>query len=77
MLVQALLGLEVDGFSRTVRLRPSLPGWLSRISVRNMCAADRRVDFDVVRDGHRVVVHVVDDGGLRIEAREASDPGVD
>jgi hypothetical protein len=29
------------------------------------------IDFDVVREGHRVLVHVLDDGGLRIEARQA------
>ncbi len=77
MLLQALLGLEVDGLGKVVRLRPSLLRWLSRVSVRNMCAADTRLDFDVVRNGHRVCVDVVDDGGLRIEAREASDPGVE
>ena len=74
MLLQALLGLEVDALSKVMRLRPSLPAWLSRISVRNMCAADARVDFDVVRDGHRVLVDVIEDGGLRLEAREATDP---
>ena len=29
------------------------------------------VDFDVVREGHKVLVEVIDDGGLRVETREA------
>ena len=70
MLLQALLGLEVDAFEGVVRLRPVLPTWLGRVSFRRLSVGSSHVDFDVVREGHRVLVHVVDDGGLRIEARE-------
>jgi glycogen debranching enzyme len=73
MLLQALLGLEVDALSGVVRLRPSLPEWLGHISVRELRVADRQIDFDVVREGHRLRVDVLDDGGLKIEAREAED----
>jgi glycogen debranching enzyme len=71
MLLQALLGLEVDAFGRVVRLRPVLPTWLGRVSFRKMRVAGSQVDFDVIREGHRVLVDVIDDGGLRIESREA------
>ena len=71
MLLQALLGLEVDAFEGIIRLRPVLPSWLGRVSVRKMRVNGQRVDFDVVREGHRVLVDVVEDGGLRIEARDA------
>jgi glycogen debranching enzyme len=71
MLLQALLGLEADAFAGVVRLRPVLPNWLGEVSFRNLRVAGRQVDFDVVREGHRLLVHVVDDGGLHIEAREA------
>ena len=70
MLLQALLGLEVDAFERTVRLRPVLPTWLSQLSFRKLQVGDTRIDLDVVRDGHRVIVDVLEDGGLRIEARQ-------
>jgi glycogen debranching enzyme len=73
MLLQALIGLEVDAFARVVRLRPGLPEWLGRISYRKLRVADTRIDFDVVREGHRTLVHVVDDGGMRVEAREADE----
>jgi hypothetical protein len=72
MLLQAMLGLEVDAFSGVLRLRPTLPQWLSRISFRNLRAADTRVDFDVVRQGHRIAVDVIEAGGLRVEVREAN-----
>ena len=71
MLLQALLGLEADAFERVVRLRPVLPSWLGRVSFRKMRVAGSQVDFDVIREGHRVIVDVIDDGGLRIEARDA------
>ena len=71
MLLQALFGLEADAFARVLRLRPMLPDWLGRVSVRKLRVAGSQVDFDVVREGHRVLVDVVDDGGMRIETREA------
>jgi glycogen debranching enzyme len=71
MLLQALLGLEVDAFERVVRLRPVLPNWLGRVSFRKLRVAGSQIDFDVIREGHRLIVDVIDDGGLRIEAREA------
>ena len=49
LLVQALLGLESDAFERVVRLRPLLPQWLSRISVRRLRVGGSSVDFDVLR----------------------------
>jgi glycogen debranching enzyme len=73
MLLQALLGLEVDALAGVVRLRPSLPEWLGRISVRELRAANRQLDFDVVREGHRLRVDVLDDGGLKVEAREVAE----
>ena len=71
MLLQAMLGLEADAFDGVVRLRPVLPNWLGRISFRKLRVAGKLVDFDVLREGHRLIVDVLDDGGLRIEAREA------
>jgi glycogen debranching enzyme len=71
MLLQALLGLEVDAFEGVVRLKPVLPNWLGRVSFRKMRVAGSQVDFDVIREGHRLIVDVIDDGGLKIETREA------
>jgi glycogen debranching enzyme len=71
MLLQALLGLEGDAFSGSVRLRPSLPSWLGRVSFRKLRIAGSSVDLDVVREGHRVIVDVIDAGGLRIDARDS------
>ncbi len=71
MLLQALVGLEADAFEGVVRLRPVLPNWLGRVSFRKLRVAGSQVDFDVIREGHRLIVDVIDDGGLRIESREA------
>lgn len=72
MLMQAMLGLEADALAGVVRLRPTLPEWIGRVSYRELRVADRHIDFDVVREGHRLRVDVLQDGGLRIEAREAA-----
>ena len=50
-----------DAFEGVVRLRPLLPTWLGRVSVRKLRVAGALVDFDVVREGHRTIVDVVDD----------------
>jgi glycogen debranching enzyme len=71
MLLQALLGLEADAFTRVIRLRPMLPNWLGRVSVRKLRVAGSQVDFDVIREGHRLLVDVIDSGDLRVEIREA------
>jgi glycogen debranching enzyme len=73
MLLQALLGLEANAFERVVRLRPLLPAWLGRVSLRKLRVAGTSVDLDVVREGHRTLVDVLDDGGLRFDVREAED----
>jgi glycogen debranching enzyme len=73
MLLQALLGLEADARAGVVRLRPLLPTWLSEVRVRKLRVGKRRVDFDIAREGHRTLVDVVDDGGLRFDVREARD----
>ncbi len=72
MLLQALLGLEVNARAGSLRLRPQLPNWLGRVSVRRLRVGSHAVDFDVVREGHRVLVDVLEDGGLRIDVREAA-----
>jgi hypothetical protein len=41
--------------------------------LRKLRLAGTRVDLDIVREGHRVIVDALDDGGLRIETREAED----
>jgi glycogen debranching enzyme len=71
MLLQTLLGLEVDALQGLVRLRPLLPVWLGRVSLRGLRVGKRALDLDVVRVGHRTEVDVLDDGGLRVEVREA------
>jgi glycogen debranching enzyme len=73
MLLQALLGLEADAPGGVLKLRPSLPEWLGHVSFRNLRVGDGLVDFDVLREGHRIRVDVLDDGGLRVEAREGQD----
>ena len=73
MLLQALLGLEANALAGSIRLRPQLPNWLGRVSVRRLRVGEHALDFDVVREGHRLLVDVLEDGGLRIDVREAAD----
>jgi glycogen debranching enzyme len=70
MLLQALLGLEVDASAGIVRFRPLLPFWLGRLSLRRLRVAGRAIDVDVFREGQRTLVDVPDDAGLQIEVGE-------
>ncbi len=72
MLLQAMLGLEVNATAKVVRLRPQLPRWLGRVSVRRLRVGQHAIDFDILREGHRVLVDVLEDDGLRVEVREAA-----
>jgi glycogen debranching enzyme len=71
MLLQALLGLEADALSGAIRLRPSLPEWLGRVSYRGLRVGSTEVDFDIFREGHRLRVEMLEVGGLKAEVREA------
>ncbi|MDQ6671556.1 MAG: amylo-alpha-1,6-glucosidase, partial [Chloroflexota bacterium] len=73
MLLQALLGLEANAFEGVVRLRPDLPNWLGRVSFRKLRVAGTQIDFDVIRQGHQLLVEVGDAGGLRVEVRQAEE----
>jgi glycogen debranching enzyme len=72
MLLQALLGLEADAHAGVLRLQPNLPPWIKRLRYRNLHVAGECVDFEVVREGKRLVVEVADAGGLRIERADAA-----
>ncbi|MBV9896227.1 MAG: amylo-alpha-1,6-glucosidase [Chloroflexi bacterium] len=71
MLLQALLGLEADALTGVVRLRPTLPEWLSQVSYRGLRVGATEVDFDVFREGHRLRVEMLEAGALKVEVREA------
>src|SRR5262249_15490507 len=71
MLLQTLLGLEADARGKIVRLRPQLPPWLGRGSVRRLRVGAGALDFDILREGHRVLVDVLEDGGMRVDVRQA------
>jgi hypothetical protein len=43
------------------------------VSLRKLRVAGSLVDLDVIREGHRLIVDVVDDGGLRINAYKSTD----
>jgi glycogen debranching enzyme len=60
-LVAAMLGCEPDAVARQLILRPVLPVWLRRLSVRHLRVGSAWVDVDVTRIAH--------DGGCDVQAR--------
>ena len=57
MLLQACLGVSIDGVSRIVRVdRPELPVELDRLPIRGLEVADARIDIVFERVGDRTVV---------------------
>jgi glycogen debranching enzyme len=75
MMIQTLLGLQVDAARLRLTLRPRLPTWLNRVTIHHLRVADRRIDFEVCRQDDRVRVEIWDSGGLEIAVEPATHPG--
>jgi glycogen debranching enzyme len=73
LMIQTLLGLHVDAARRGLVLRPRLPDWLNRLSIRRLRVADRRVDFGVWREQGNLRVEIWDDGGLEVTVETAAE----
>jgi glycogen debranching enzyme len=73
LMIQTLLGLRVDAARRRLVLRPRLPDWLNRLSIRRLRVADRRVDFGVRREQGNLRVEIWDDGGLEVAVEPAAE----
>ncbi|MFC5578158.1 glycogen debranching N-terminal domain-containing protein [Lysobacter niabensis] len=59
MLVQACLGLEIDGWRSEIRVeRPMLPPGIDQVTVKRIAVDDRRVDVVFQQQGDRVGVHL-------------------
>jgi glycogen debranching enzyme len=72
-MIQTLLGLRAEAAERRIHLRPLLPEWLNRISIRRLRIADTKVDFEVSREQGRTRVEIWDSGGLEIAVEPAAE----
>jgi hypothetical protein len=64
LLLQAVLGLEVDGWAQRVTFnRTALPVWLSRLDIRGLRVGKGRVDIGVIRDRYGAAVEVMEKYG--------------
>jgi hypothetical protein len=50
-LIAAMLGCEPDALAGRLTLRPVLPAWLRRVSVRHLRVGAATIDVDVTRAG--------------------------
>jgi glycogen debranching enzyme len=50
-LVSMLLGVEPDAAHRTLRINPTLPGWLSELHLEGLRIGDARIDLHITRAG--------------------------
>jgi glycogen debranching enzyme len=67
LFLQTFLGLRVDAWTKTVVLRPLLPPWLSRVSLRGLRVGEHRLDLDVFQSDGPPRLEVGGDGALRVE----------
>ena len=67
MLLQACLGLSVDGWGKAVQVdRPCLPTGIDRLSIRKLAVGDASVDLVFQRAGNRVAVYPEGAGHSRV-----------
>jgi glycogen debranching enzyme len=58
MMVQACLGLTIDGWRGEIHVdRPRLPAGIDRLTVRQLAVGEARVDLTFMRIGERVVAY--------------------
>jgi glycogen debranching enzyme len=58
MLLQACLGIEIDGWRGEIHVvRPRLPVGIDRLTVRHLLVGDRRLDLTFQRIGNRVAAY--------------------
>jgi glycogen debranching enzyme len=64
MLVQACLGLNIDGVARRIQFaNPTLPSNVDEIQVRRLRIGDAQIDFAARRFGKRVQIEVSQKSG--------------
>jgi glycogen debranching enzyme len=69
MILQACLGLHIDGWNREIHIkRPALPLGIDRIALQGLALGDARIDLMFQRVGERVVAFSTggDEGAVRI-----------
>jgi glycogen debranching enzyme len=70
-LLQAMLGIDIDGRSNTVRLdRPHIPAWLEHVELEDLAVGSGRVSLRVSRDAHgtAAVTVIANSADANIEA---------
>ncbi|HET9493310.1 MAG TPA: glycogen debranching N-terminal domain-containing protein [Chloroflexia bacterium] len=68
MMLQTILGLEVDAAAGQVSINPRLPDWLGSVRVSNLRVGARRVDLEVTRrDEHNEVFIDGEHEGLSLQ----------
>jgi len=65
LLLQSMLGLQVDAAAKRIYLSPRLPGWLQHLSIRKLRVGERTVDLHFDRRIHE------DDTRFEISENEA------
>jgi glycogen debranching enzyme len=64
MLVQACLGLSIDGVAKRIHFaNPTLPSNVDEIKVQRLCVGDAQADFAARRSGKRVQIEVTQKSG--------------
>jgi glycogen debranching enzyme len=69
LLLQACLGIEIDAKTSVIAvIKPFLPQWLDRVSVRDLIVGDGRATLHFRREGDSVEVGISDvEGDVRLE----------
>ena len=56
LMLQTMLGMEPDASHGRLVLNPRFPDWLNRVKIENLRVGNKRVDFEVIKQGDRYEV---------------------
>ncbi|GAB6098619.1 glycogen debranching N-terminal domain-containing protein [Halanaerocella petrolearia] len=69
LLLESVLGLEVDLPNNKLYLDPTLPSDMNTIEVKDLTLGDYQLDFEVVQKGEEVEVNLLSDSDLEVVVR--------
>jgi len=66
LMLQQALGLRPDASRAVLHVRPTLPAWLNRLSIRRLRVGESSIDLTFLREGEKVHVDVHRAGSIDI-----------
>lgn len=59
LIIQSLLGIDVDAINNRIYLKPILPDKINKVEIKNLKIGDNRVNFRLIKEGNHIKISEV------------------